>query len=489
MVSLTNKRRTLNKRRGSGRSLQLSGHTVSPLHALYTLLAGFSVVLWMQWQFGRSAITSTSALLQLLDTTTNSSNTSSSSSVLLSDITKSTNSKNDNYLQPPTATIAYAISLIKCGDKQSSSAGLVDAALVMRHSIHLQSYRTFPSSGSRYDYNMYAIVHRQAVECSHVLRDAGFTIVVYDPPIQPSEIKGAYLAQHIHKEWCCGHDEFVKLHAYELPGTPLDDGTVAIPEPIVVFADIDFAFYKPMDDLYDAMLYPVDSDKGREARSRILLERPGEALPAKIDAYITRDYPQLLPGRTPGYQAGFLVARRDTTVFPQVLDVIREGNYTEGYSPNNGWGGLGYGGYVGAMAMQGLMAYYYDHVRPETVVELNSCRYNHMGMDNLYRAYPNFMPAKKKEHVGKCRSTRPDCEDCTITEIDKIFNVHYTQCKFFRRFVILNSITCLSQWNLMLPTCQMPLCLLGRKPWNCISIGDLKPKNGNAIDLNCGKLG
>lgn len=421
MVSLAHKRRGLNKRRGSGRSLQISGHSVSPLHALYTLLAGSALALLMQWRFGRSAATSsTSSLLQLLDTTTNSS----SSSAVVPAIVSST----DN--PPPTATIAYAISLIKCGDKQSSSAGLVDAALVMRHSIHLQSYR---NSRSRYDYNMYAIVHRQALECSHVLKDAGFTVVVYDPPLQPSDIKGAYLAQNIHKEWCCGHDEFVKLHAYELPGTPRDDGTMAVPEPIVVFADIDFAFYRPMDDLYDAMLFAADSTAGQEARSRILLERPGETLPTKIDAYITRDYPQLLPGRTPGYQAGFLVARRDTTVFPQVLDVIREGNYTEGFSSNNGWGGLGYGGYVGAMAMQGLMAYYYDQVRPETVVELNSCRYNHMGMDNLYRAHPNFQPSRKREHVGKCRSTRPDCEDCTITDIDKIFNVHYTQCKFFDR--------------------------------------------------------
>ena len=30
---------------------------------------------------------------------------------------------------------------------------------------------------------------------------------------------------------------------------------------------------------------------------------------------------------------------------------------------------------------QGLMAYYYDMVRPHTSVELNQCRFNHMGMD------------------------------------------------------------------------------------------------------------
>jgi hypothetical protein len=68
--------------------------------------------------------------------------------------------------------IAYAISLVRCGDRQSSTAGLIDAALVLRHSVHMQSIRN-PASGSKYDYQMYAIVHADAVECSHVLKTVG----------------------------------------------------------------------------------------------------------------------------------------------------------------------------------------------------------------------------------------------------------------------------------------------------------------------------
>ena len=45
---------------------------------------------------------------------------------------------NDN----ATATVAYAISLIKCNDHQTNDAGLVDAALVLRHSIHTLSIRS-----------------------------------------------------------------------------------------------------------------------------------------------------------------------------------------------------------------------------------------------------------------------------------------------------------------------------------------------------------
>jgi hypothetical protein len=295
-------------------------------------------------------------------------------------------------------TIAYAISLVKCGDHQSTAAGLTDAAIVMRHSIHL-SHQT-----SKYDYKMYAIVHRNAEACSHLLQDVGFEISIVDPPVQVSEIQGEFLRKSIHKEWCCGADEFIKLYAYELP------------QPVIVHVDIDFAFYKPMDDLFDAILYDKDSPEGKAARSVIPLERPEESYPDTIGAFITRDWPQVIPGRKAGYQAGFLVARRDPNIVKEVVEVIKEGNYVDGFGRDNGWGGAGYGGFVGAKAMQGLMAYYYDMIRPNNAVELNQCRFNHMGMD-----------VKKG---NKCRTNRTECEDCMTTDFEKIYNVHYTECNY-----------------------------------------------------------
>ena len=65
--------------------------------------------------------------------------------------------------------VAYAISLIKCSDKQSSTSGLIDTATVLRHSVHQTSMRN-PSSGSKYDYKMYAIVHKKAESCSQPRR-------------------------------------------------------------------------------------------------------------------------------------------------------------------------------------------------------------------------------------------------------------------------------------------------------------------------------
>ena len=347
----------------------------------------------------------------------------------------------------PTATIAYAISLIKCGDFQSSTAGMNDAALVLRHSIHQNSIRNRDNMNgsnngnnipvSRYDYKMYAIVHTNAVSCSQGLADAGYELVIRDSPVQKADIESDFLRHHIHKEWCCGADEFIKLYAYTLP------------EPIVVHVDVDYVVHQPMDDLFDAMLPTMDRELQQAARQRIPLEilHNGNATtdgtadtntvwPANVTAFMTRDWPQVMPGRKPGYQAGFLVIQPDPVVLDQLKAIISKGDYVEGFQRANGWGGLGYGGFVGAMAMQGLLAYYYDVYRPDSWMELNQCRFNHMGMDVLYRSQPAFRPHHKKK--GMCRNDLDYCEDCMHTPLEQIYNIHYTQC---------------------------------RKPWNCIGLG------------------
>jgi hypothetical protein len=93
---------------------------------------------------------------------------------------------------------------------------------------------------------MYAIVHKQAESCSQILRDVGFEIVLVNQPLQNKEICGNYLRNNIQKEWCCGEQEFIKLHAYKLP------------DPIIVHVNIDFSFFQPMDDLFDAILSKKD---------------------------------------------------------------------------------------------------------------------------------------------------------------------------------------------------------------------------------------
>lgn len=51
-----------------------------------------------------------------------------------------------------------------------------------------------------------------------------------------------------------------------------------------------------------------------------------------------------------------------------------------------------------SILVQGLLAYVYDYLLYDSWVELNQCRFNHIGMDVLYRAPPSFQ--KKHKKVG-----------------------------------------------------------------------------------------
>jgi hypothetical protein len=64
----------------------------------------------------------------------------------------------------------------------------------------------------------------------------------------------------------------------------------------------------------------------------------------------------------------------------------------------------------------GFVSYFYDQIRPGTAVELNQCRYNHVGMDVRDRHHPNWrqdLPGVE----GGCRNGAGEpCEDCRVTD-------------------------------------------------------------------------
>ena len=139
----------------------------------------------------------------------------------------------------PKTTVAYAVSFIMCHDTRGTarSANLVDASLVLRHSIHKISSRN-PESGSKYDYKMYAFVHPQVISCSHTLGDLGFEVIMVDHPVKREEMASEDQRNYIRREFCCGEKEFIKLSAWNLPAE------------LIVHLDIDFMFFKPMDHLF-----------------------------------------------------------------------------------------------------------------------------------------------------------------------------------------------------------------------------------------------
>ncbi len=71
-----------------------------------------------------------------------------------------------------------------------------------------------------------------------------------------------------------------------------------------------------MDALFDAIRFEMDSEEGQMARGQLLLERPDEVLPNKIDAFITRDWPQVAPNKfPPGYQVS------ESTISAKLLQI------------------------------------------------------------------------------------------------------------------------------------------------------------------------
>ena len=268
-------------------------------------------------------------------------------------------------------TVAFAVSFIKCSDYQEDFASRSDAnLLILRDSIYKISARN-PESGSLYDYKMFAIVHKQAVECSQQIGDLGFEVILVDPPtILEQKIEGQSLRKSVHREWCCGHEKFLKLFAYTLP------------EELVVHTDIDCLFNKPIDHLLDAINFDKDSPEGKAARSKLELERPNEdPLPDQIEAFIAKDRLQVFPRKFPtASQAGFMVARRDARNMDKMVEVI---NNEEEYFINESGNEFGRGSNKhyrrivgGSMAMQGLVAYYYDIINSGKVVKLKACRHN-----------------------------------------------------------------------------------------------------------------
>ena len=324
----------------------------------------------------------------------------------------------DGY-KPPV--IAYVVSLIKCPDS-THTTGFLDATLVLRHSIDLMSYEN-KESKSKYSYKMYVIVHKNCEKFAPIFEQIGIEAMIRESPVNKNDIQNKDYRDNVDKEFCCGSAEFIKLYAYTM-----------IQHPIVVHLDMDMILLKPLDDLFDAMLFPADSSERRSAISRLDLEWPDyDKIPDKIDAFFTKDYTSSWPWKIEApVQAGFLVLRPSIDAFEEYKKIILVGNYTLGNNNTSGWEGMGYGGWIGGKAMQGILPYFYDYRHKGTAVELNCCRHNQVAAKVKW----DKRTRKRESYFGKCnryprKGTEPDttCEDCRNTPISRVHSVHYTACR------------------------------------------------------------
>ncbi|GKY98801.1 hypothetical protein MPSEU_000836300 [Mayamaea pseudoterrestris] len=322
--------------------------------------------------------------------------------------------------------IAHVTSIIICKN-EARVRGMMDALAVLRHSIHENSVHAHPNS--KYSYQMYAILHEDNCNTPQILtllKQLGYIALIKPTPVNVSAVRTDWYSTHVEGENCCGSAEFIKLYAYTLMN-----------HPIYVHWDLDTAVLQPLDDLYDAILFDKDSPQGQAARSRIRVQRPHvQKIPDRIDAFLTRDVTSATPWeKVQAVQGGFIVARPSLEHFEQYLDMIRHTEYFRGRGGTSGWGGLGYGGFQGAMAYQGVLAYFYDVLYKGHHVELDVCRYNQVVADVIWRGPDGSIhmhQCRDYPHDGNYTRNTPEngeCEDCRILPVEETITAHYTACK------------------------------------------------------------
>lgn len=133
--------------------------------------------------------------------------------------------KNMVFTDDKPVVIAHVVSLIKCG-KQATVTGFLDAAAVLRHSIHKTSIHTKDRKTgkplSKYSYQMYAIVHAENCAAhAPLLEGLGYKTLIRHPPVNRSDIVNESYRHYVQYENCCGADEFIKLYAYTLFDHPI----------------------------------------------------------------------------------------------------------------------------------------------------------------------------------------------------------------------------------------------------------------------------
>jgi hypothetical protein len=302
-------------------------------------------------------------------------------------------------------TVAFCISVTDC------QWSMRDAAAVHGHAID-----TVQIKSSRYRHVRYAFVHPTAQACVNDLQRLGYQVLVRDLPFNISDIQSKLFQNKIEENGCCGSMEYMKLWSYSL-----------FKHTMAIHLDTDTILLQPLDDLWDAMLNPMRSNKIQVEPSSLYQPNKSQS----IDFMFTRGYLQgstFLPPNTTnrheittkwGVQGGFFVVRPSRRIFQEIVDTILAGKFTF----LKGWNRQGYGGYWGAAQIQGLLSYIY---RPSSnsmtgAVELNRCIYNNMHD-------PMYFPTGR--HKGQCTTLETSCtNDCRETPIEKIKLAHFTLCR------------------------------------------------------------
>ena len=110
-----------------------------------------------------------------------------------------------------------------------------------------------------------------------------------------------------------------------------------------------------------------------------------------------------------------------------MVAIVRKGDF------RGGWGGTRAGSFYGGMTIQGLLPYYFRHVRPRLGREVRGCVYNNMASNP--RSAGGFGKGECRDGTAPGAGTytgdiaRGDCDDCRLTDVAAVKVVHFTICQ------------------------------------------------------------
>lgn len=180
--------------------------------------------------------------------------------------------------------IAIAITVTKDGPYLDGAAVLVQSVIETK---------------SKYAMDIVAIVHPGVQTTRQSLKDIGFKVIEFAPPIRAEDIRGEHLRKTIDNSGCCGSLELLKLRAYEL-----------VEYHRVLLLDMDSMLIKNIDHLFEA-----DDQYSLQFTWDHAMDNKNSGAPP--------------------VQGGFLLLKPDETVFSELMEVVREGDFR----PGLGWGG------------------------------------------------------------------------------------------------------------------------------------------------------
>ena len=335
----------------------------------------------------------------------------------------------------PSAAVAYVVSIVSCPDDLMVSLPLYDPA---RHQNATRSDKAFRDAaailqysiakvhargGSRYDYQMYAIIHPKAIRCVDstngditdrhaILTALGYRVLIRSEPVplpdfgssNPDQQMVEGYKRDVEHATGGGYRDFARLHSFAMTW-----------HNVVVMVDLHAMFLQPIEDLYDALLGASKGNTIELPRLDALRIRP------KTQLLFTRDYNTVTPQSfNTGYETGLLVLEPNQSVFDDLVNLLLAGQY----DAKSGWGTVGsFVGYPKAKLSSGLLPYYFEHVRgneKNAAVEISACVYANKNDE------PHVRMTDKSE---VCRDGTTNCVDCRARPFEDIRVAIMTVCR------------------------------------------------------------